>query len=34
MNEMSSEADGADAAPGRGPAGEETASAPGEALRA
>jgi hypothetical protein len=39
MNEMSTEADGADTAPGRRPAGEETASAPpqdidGEALSA
>jgi hypothetical protein len=39
MNEMSTEADGADAAPGRRPAGEETVSAPpqdidGEALSA
>jgi hypothetical protein len=39
MNEMSTEADGADAAPGRRQAGEDTASAPpqdidGEALSA
>ena len=39
MNEMSTEADGADVAPGRRPAGEETAGAPsqdidGEALSA
>ena len=30
MNEMSTEADGADVAPGRRPAGEETAGAPSQ----